>query len=635
MGFIERLMPGCIDSDTILRSDVLACLNHSEDKVLARSRGAEGGSLTLRVDDIGLWYEFDCPNTAAGNELLELLQRNDINQSSFGFYLDTSNPENQRIYKGEDGVVRRDIYRIEELTDVSPVFHPAYRTTSVAKRCVSELLTPDEQKALEAFFDKEEEEKRSEENDTIEVTEPIKEEVSETITDEKPVEVSEPIEQKVSETIEEEVSEVVEEKVSETITDEKPADVSETNEQQVSEPTEQQVEESVSETSSVQVSETIEEPVNNNDMTEEPQERSLEATENNTKISINRNMKNDFSLIKALRSVAFGERCDEVTEAVLNAGNEEFRSCGRGEVNANSIYLPSETRAITVGGLDDPSDVIQTEYQSLLQPLFASKVFLKNAKKLTGLRGDIKYPIISKTNPGCAWEGEVTENSLSTNSFSSKTFSPKRISASVIISRQFLLQDSIGAEKAIRDLLLESLSQKLEATFMSADAGTSTKPAGLFYGIDSDTVADFSGIAELEAKALSANVNLDALKYVVDPKAWASLRSGATFTYNEGKGKTTRNVLEGSEIDGRPYEISNFMDAKTLALVNWDEIILCQWGGLSIEVDASSIQMSRQASVGLTVNAWFDMGKLRDESVFLAELGASNNIDPLDTSVGI
>lgn len=606
MGFVERLMPGSITEETLRNSDVLARVNHSDDKVVARYRGSEstGNSLTLRVDEIGLWYSFDAPNTAAGNELLELLKRNDITQSSFGFYLDTTDLESQKIYKDADGTVRRDIYKIAELTDVSPVYHPAYKSTTAALRCVTELLTPEEQKALESFLDAE---NRSEE--TVEVSDNIEEPVTEQATVEE-------------EPMIENDTEKQQDAVEEPVTVEEPVEVSDN------------IEEQVSEQATVE-----EEPVNNNDNnTEEPQEqRSLEATNiKNKNISINRNMKNnEFSLLKALRSTALGEKMGDVEDAVLTAGIEEFRASGRGEMNANSIYLPAENRAITVGGLDDATDVIETEYQSLLEPLFASNVLLKNAKKLTGLRGDVKYPIISKTNPGAAWEGEIAENALSGNSFSSITLSPKRISTSIIISRQFLLQDSIGAETAIRNLLIQSLSSKLEATFMSADAGTATKPSGIFAGVTPDTVADFQGIADLEAKAVAANVNIDNLKYVLDPKAWATLRAGGSFTYNEGKGKTTRNLLEGSEIDGRPFEISNHLGNKKLALVNWDEIVVAQWGSLSIEVDSTSLAMSRAASVGLTVNAWFNCVKLRDESVFIANLGATNNVaDPLDTSIG-
>lgn len=48
---------------------MLCLLNHNEDRgVLARSNKGEG-SLTLEIDEIGLKYTFEAPNTALGDEL--------------------------------------------------------------------------------------------------------------------------------------------------------------------------------------------------------------------------------------------------------------------------------------------------------------------------------------------------------------------------------------------------------------------------------------------------------------------------------------------------------------------------------------------------------------------------------------
>ena len=67
------------------RSDVLCLLNHNEDKgVLARSKYGEG-SMKLEVDEVGVKYTFEAPNTALGDELIEGIKRGDITTSSFAF----------------------------------------------------------------------------------------------------------------------------------------------------------------------------------------------------------------------------------------------------------------------------------------------------------------------------------------------------------------------------------------------------------------------------------------------------------------------------------------------------------------------------------------------------------------------
>lgn len=124
-GFTERINPDALNG-VIEKSDVLCLLNHNEDKgVLARSKQGEG-SLTLEIDEIGLKYTFDAPNTALGDELLEGLRRGDITTSSFAFTVG-----NDSWSKNEDGSYLRTINSISELFDVSPVYRAAYDATSV------------------------------------------------------------------------------------------------------------------------------------------------------------------------------------------------------------------------------------------------------------------------------------------------------------------------------------------------------------------------------------------------------------------------------------------------------------------------------------------------------------------------
>ena len=130
IGFIEVIHRGAITEDTIKRSDVLAKFNHNDNQVLARCKNGKG-SLYLEVDDKGLKYSFEAPNTQTGNELLEHLQRGDITQSSFAFDVDRNNPESEKWSK-RDGKIYRDIFHINKLYDVSPVWTPAYEATNVS-----------------------------------------------------------------------------------------------------------------------------------------------------------------------------------------------------------------------------------------------------------------------------------------------------------------------------------------------------------------------------------------------------------------------------------------------------------------------------------------------------------------------
>ena len=137
MGFVEVIKRGAITEETIKTSDVFALLNHNENTVLARSNHGVG-SLTLTVDNDGVYYEFEAPNTANGDELLEHIKRGEISQSSFAFTV--SNEDGAETWtKRSDGVIVRQINKIARLYDISPVYQPAYESTTCSKRALEKL----------------------------------------------------------------------------------------------------------------------------------------------------------------------------------------------------------------------------------------------------------------------------------------------------------------------------------------------------------------------------------------------------------------------------------------------------------------------------------------------------------------
>ena len=131
LGFYELIHRGAITEETIANSDILCKFNHNDEKVLARSKNGTG-SLLLEVDDKGVRYLFEAPHTQLGDELLEHLHRGDITSSSFAFTV-SSEAGSERWYK-EDGILYREIFKIDRLYDVSPVWNPAYSATSCSAR---------------------------------------------------------------------------------------------------------------------------------------------------------------------------------------------------------------------------------------------------------------------------------------------------------------------------------------------------------------------------------------------------------------------------------------------------------------------------------------------------------------------
>lgn len=113
--------------DGVDMSNVVATFNHNFDNVLAR---ADSNTLRLSVDERGLKYEFEAPNTTVGNDLLENIRNGNVKGSSFMF----SVAKGGSTWTEGKEIDERVITQVERLIELGPVTNPAYPDTTVAKR---------------------------------------------------------------------------------------------------------------------------------------------------------------------------------------------------------------------------------------------------------------------------------------------------------------------------------------------------------------------------------------------------------------------------------------------------------------------------------------------------------------------
>lgn len=88
----------------------------------------DAGTLRVTLDEIGVAYECDLPDTNAGRDAAALAARGDLRFSSFAFH----EFEAELDMRDDNALVWR-VTRAQ-LVDVAPVADPAYWTSSVAKR---------------------------------------------------------------------------------------------------------------------------------------------------------------------------------------------------------------------------------------------------------------------------------------------------------------------------------------------------------------------------------------------------------------------------------------------------------------------------------------------------------------------
>jgi uncharacterized protein len=153
-GFTEIIEPGAVEG-VLERSDVLALLNHDENRgVLARWTNGEG-TMELTVDKVGVKYRFEAPDTVLGDEVLSGVRRGDIRTSSFAFSVDEMG---QSWEQRSDGSHLRKITKFQNIYDMSPVYREAYADTTVAVRSLIEVSKKENTKeSLKKIADLEEE----------------------------------------------------------------------------------------------------------------------------------------------------------------------------------------------------------------------------------------------------------------------------------------------------------------------------------------------------------------------------------------------------------------------------------------------------------------------------------------------
>ncbi len=125
----ERIAPVAFNRALAEKHDVRGLFNHREDNILGKTGS---GTVRLSVDERGLKYEIDPPNTAAGRDVTELLKRGDIDGSSFAFTV-----EGETWSRESDGREIRTITDVN-LYDVGPVTYPAYESSTSGVRSAVE-----------------------------------------------------------------------------------------------------------------------------------------------------------------------------------------------------------------------------------------------------------------------------------------------------------------------------------------------------------------------------------------------------------------------------------------------------------------------------------------------------------------
>lgn len=367
-------------------------------------------------------------------------------------------------------------------------------------------------------------------------------------------------------------------------------------------PAEVKEEEPKTEESKVEETPVEETPVEENkpEVQEETEPKENRNNINNTK---NIHMSN-FSLIKAINDVVNNRNINEDALNVIEMGATEMRKSGLSY--SGQIQLPVEERgdAVAATVATDGKEIVATDKLNILEPLRGKSILAEaGATFLTGLVGNISIP--NYTGSTCGWKGELEAADNGKGTFGSVELSPKRLTAYIDISKQFLTQDSVGAEEMLRADIVNSLVAKLEQTIFGDAAGDTTKPAGIFNS--AEVVApSYQGVCAAEAAVTDYSGEK---RFVMSPTAKSAFKQ-ATIS---GTKSDLRLLLEDGEVDGYPVSDSSNVVAGGYAFGDFSELVVAQWGGIDIVVDPYTL--ATKNAIRLVINAYFDAKVRRDGAI--------------------
>lgn len=321
---------------------------------------------------------------------------------------------------------------------------------------------------------------------------------------------------------------------------------------------------------------------------------------------------NKFSLRKSLLEMVDGGSFSEEVRQMNEVGREALTQAGCNVRSTRGVIIPVEARAsfTATGAAGTGSDLVDTSFMDILAPLRDRLVLSQaGATVLTGLRGNIDIPEYSGSTAN--WAGENTKAKDGAGTFSHKTMKPKRLTSILTVSRQLLIQDTLGVEQLLRSDLINCIASKLEATILGNHAHDDEKPNGFFTGFADAAVAlDWDSVVDMETSVDLANALTDNVAYIMHTSLYGKSKKtvkkaqGALGfildpdkTMNGYKTLRTNAVAKKDASEGVSAEYG-------ILFGNWADLLISQWGALDLMVDPFT--KADEAFVRIIVNSYWD-----------------------------
>lgn len=185
------------------------------------------------------------------------------------------------------------------------------------------------------------------------------------------------------------------------------------------------------------------------------------------------------------------------------------------------------------------------------------------------------------------WVGEGAAIPATDFDFNDVTLTPKKVAALTSVSNEWLRDSTPSGEVLVRDGLVKASAQRTDATFISADAETTSAAPGIFNGLSalgsagSDADAVREDIGELVSGFLGALNPASDLWWIMNPATGLRLQ---LLRNSFGQKEFPDVNANGGILEGYPVVTGDNVDNGTVALVKPSDLYRIGDTGIRIEV---------------------------------------------------
>jgi len=328
--------------------------------------------------------------------------------------------------------------------------------------------------------------------------------------------------------------------------------------------------------------------------------------------------KRTFSLHRAIRSqLVNGNLPLEGVELEMHQRATKAAAEAGIAVGGGFAFETRATQNVTGNSGTTGSALVATDLQSPIDFLRPEPLMTKlGATYLTGLTGNLRFP---KNEGGivASWEGENATTAETANVYGYVDSIPKRLSVTVPISLQMLMQSSIDIEMYTIKEINAAIENKLDATAINGTG--SGQPFGILNASGTNSVAlgtngaapTWDMIVDVETQTFIANANSAKMAYVVNPQTRGKLKKT-----KHTAGDLNYLMDKSGEINGYGSEASNHVPSNLVkgtsgaicsALVfgDFSQMLINQWGYMDLSVDEFS--RKKEGLIEVTVNLFMDV----------------------------